>query len=219
LRRNFGKSAALATGFRSRAATGSRPWTPTCRTTRRAAELVRALESGYDLVSGWKLEPPGSDHQDAAVAPVQRGDLAGGRAQLHDFNCGFKLYRREVVESIECTASSTASCPRSRTGAASGSARCRCTTAAPLRPQQVRRARFVNGFLDLMRGAFISTSALKPLHVFGRIGLAFSRSRAVGCGSSRCGSRRADPRAPLMLFGAGSGWSASSSILMGCSAR
>ena len=34
-------------------------------------------------------------------------------------------------------------------------------------------SRFVNGFLDLLTAAFISTSALKPLHVFGRIGLAF----------------------------------------------
>ena len=34
-------------------------------------------------------------------------------------------------------------------------------------------ARFVNGFLDLMAAAFISTSALKPLHVFGRIGILF----------------------------------------------
>ena len=34
-------------------------------------------------------------------------------------------------------------------------------------------SRFVNGFLDLLSAAFISTSALKPLHVFGRIGLMF----------------------------------------------
>jgi hypothetical protein len=39
-------------------------------------------------------------------------------------------------------------------------------------------ARFINGFLDLMAAAFISTSALKPLHVFGRIGIA---SLVLGC--------------------------------------
>jgi UDP-glucose 4-epimerase len=66
-------------------------------------------------------------------------------------------------------------------------------------------ARFVNGFLDLMSAAFISTSALKPLHVFGRVGLLFFLV-GTGIGLWFIGLWAAGEPIrvrPLMLFGAG----------------
>ena len=91
--------------------------------------------------------------------------------RLHDFNCGFKLYRREVTEAIQVYGELHRVLPALahwqgfRVG----------EVAVNHRPRRHGRSkfgasRFVNGFLDLLSAAFISTSALKPLHVFGRIG-------------------------------------------------
>jgi hypothetical protein len=78
-------------------------------------------------------------------------------------------------------------------------------------------ARFVNGFLDLMSAAFISTSALKPLHVFGRIGLAFVLAGAlIGVWFVGLWLNGEPIRVrPLMLFGAGLGLVGVQFILMG----
>ncbi|MEO5618979.1 MAG: hypothetical protein ABIS67_14515 [Candidatus Eisenbacteria bacterium] len=98
--------------------------------------------------------------------------VAGVR--LHDFNCGFKIYRREVTQAIDVYGEFHRFMPALAhwAGFRVGEAPVRH------RPRRFGRskfgaARFINGFLDLMSAAFISTSALKPLHVFGRIGLLF----------------------------------------------
>jgi len=206
-RRNFGKSAALAVGFRM--ARGEWVLTLDADLQDDPAELpklVTALESGLDLVSGWK-----QDRQDPITKTLPSrlfnavtGKVAGIR--LHDFNCGFKLYRREVVESIEVYGELHRFMPALahwrgfRVGEVPVQHRAR-----KFGRSKFGAARFVNGFLDLLSAAFLSTSALKPLHLFGRIGLLFLAS-GLGIGVFFIVLWFAgDPIRvrPLMLFGAG----------------
>jgi len=180
LRRNFGKSAALATGFRH----AGGEWILTLDADLQddpseLPKLVAALESGYDLVSGWKQErqDPITKTLPSRLFNAVTSWVSGIR--LHDFNCGFKLYRREVVEAIEVYGELHRFMP------ALAHWRGFKVGEVPVRhrPRRFGRSkfgasRFINGFLDLMAAAFISTSALKPLHVFGRIGILFL---VVGC--------------------------------------
>jgi glycosyltransferase involved in cell wall biosynthesis len=218
-RRNFGKSAGLATGFRL--ARGE--WVVTLDADLQddpseLPKLVAALESGHDLVSGWKQnrQDPITKTLPSRLFNAVTGMVAGVR--LHDFNCGFKLYRRDVTESIDVYGELHRFMP------ALAHWRGFRVTEVPVhhRPRRFGRskfgaARFVNGFLDLLAASFISTSALKPLHVFGRIGLLFI-AIAVLVGVYFVGLwAGGEPMRvrPLMLLGAGLGLIGVQLILMG----
>ena len=175
LRRNFGKSAALAVGFKL--ARGEWVGTIDADLQDDPAELpvlIRALEGGLDLVSGWKQQrkDPWTKRLPSKLFNAVTSSVAGIR--LHDFNCGFKLYRREVVESLNVYGELHRFLPALahwqgfRVGEVPVKHRAR-----RFGKSKFGAARFINGFLDLMSAAFISKSALKPLHVFGRIGLMF----------------------------------------------
>lgn len=218
-RRNFGKSAALATGFRI--AQGEWIVTLDADLQDDPAELprlVETLEKGYDLVSGWKLDrkDPITKTLPSRLFNAVTSMVSG--VKLHDFNCGFKLYRRDVVDSIDVYGELHRFMPALahwrgfRVG----------EVAVHHRPRRFGRskfgaARFINGFLDLMAASFISTSALKPLHVFGRVGLAFIGVAvlvALYFVALFLGGEPVRVR-PLMLFGAGLGLVGVQLILMG----
>ena len=207
LRRNFGKSAALATGFRI--ARGDYVVTIDADLQDDPTELprlIQALDGGYDLVSGWK-----QDRQDPVTKtlPSRLFNAVTSRVAgltLHDYNCGFKLYRREVTEAIEVYGEFHRFIP------ALAHWRGFRVGEVPVRHRARRfgkskfgAARFVNGFLDLLAAAFISTSALKPLHVFGRIGLLFlGIGIAIGAWFVVLWAQGEPMRVrPLMLFGVG----------------
>ncbi|HTR97956.1 MAG TPA: glycosyltransferase family 2 protein [Candidatus Acidoferrales bacterium] len=175
LRRNFGKSAALATGFK--AVRGELVATLDADLQDDPAELGRllaALEGGLDLVSGWKVKrlDPWTKTAPSRLFNAVTSAVSGVR--LHDFNCGFKLYRREVVDALEVYGELHRFLPALahwrgfRVGEVGVNHRAR-----RFGKSKFGASRFVNGFLDLLAAAFISTSALKPLHVFGRIGVGF----------------------------------------------
>jgi glycosyltransferase involved in cell wall biosynthesis len=120
LRRNFGKAAALAVGFGE--AQGDVVVTLDADLQDDPAEipkLLARLEDGFDLVSGWKQDrqDPRSKTWPSRLFNWVTGLLTGVR--LHDFNSGFKIYRREVVREIRLYGELTASSRRSRHGAAS----------------------------------------------------------------------------------------------------
>ena len=101
LRRNFGKSAALAVGFRE--AQGDVVVTLDADLQDDPAEistLLARLEDAFDLVSGWKedRQGPRSKTWPSRLFNWVTGFLTGVR--LRDFNSGFKTYRREVVQDI-----------------------------------------------------------------------------------------------------------------------
>jgi glycosyltransferase involved in cell wall biosynthesis len=173
-RRNFGKSAALALAFGG--ARGEYVMTLDADLQDDPAELASLLrtmeEGGYDVVSGWKVQ-----RRDpwTKTLPSKLFNAVTARAtgtKLHDMNCGLKLYRREVVEAIEVYGELHRFLPALANWKGFKVGEC------PVhhRPRQHGRSkfgasRFVNGFLDLMAVSFVQTSALKPLHVFGRAGL------------------------------------------------
>ena len=219
LSRNFGKSAALATGFK--AVRGTLVCTMDADLQDDPAELPKlfaVLDQGFDLVSGWKVKrrDPLTKRLPSKLFNTVTSAVAGVR--LHDFNCGFKLYRREVVDALEVYGELHRFLPALahwrgfRVGEVGVNHR-------PRRFGQSKfgASRFVNGFLDLLTAAFISTSALKPLHVFGRIGLAFL---LTGFGLAVWFVAQwvhGDPLRvrPLMLFGAASVLLGIQFILMG----
>jgi glycosyltransferase involved in cell wall biosynthesis len=219
LRRNFGKSAALAMGFK--AVRGEYVATLDADLQDDPSELPRmlqALEGGLDLVSGWKLKrlDPWTKTMPSKLFNAVTSSVAG--VKLHDFNCGFKLYRREVVDALEVYGELHRFLPALahwrgfRVGEIGVNHRAR-----KFGQSKFGAARFVNGFLDLLAAAFISTSALKPLHVFGRIGVLFL---AVGFGLGAWFVAQwlhGDPLRvrPLMLLGAGFVLLAIQFILMG----
>lgn len=175
LSRNYGKSAALATGFK--AVRGEFVVTMDADLQDDPSELPRlfeALGERLDLVSGWKVKrlDPLSKTLPSKLFNWVTSRVSGVR--LHDFNCGFKLYRREVVDALEVYGELHRFLPALahwqgfRVGELGVNHRAR-----RFGKSKFGAARFINGFLDLLTAAFITTSALKPLHVFGRIGLVF----------------------------------------------
>ena len=205
-RRNFGKSAALAVGFRL--ARGAMVATLDADLQDDPAELPRLIAAleGHDLVSGWKRSrrDPISKTVPSRLFNAVTSAVSGLR--LHDFNCGFKVYRREVVEAIEVYGELHRFIPALahwagfRVGEIPVHHRAR-----KYGRSKFGAARFVNGFLDLLSAAFISTSALKPLHLFGRVGLMFlSIGMLLGLWFvvMWLGGEPIRVR-PLMLFGAG----------------
>ena len=207
LRRNFGKSAALSTGFEL--ARGE--WVATLDADLQddpaeLPRLVEQLERGYDLVSGWKQDrkDPITKTLPSRLFNAVTSRVAGLR--LHDFNCGFKLYRREVTQAIDVYGEFHRFLPALAHWAGFR------VGEVPVRHRARRfgrskfgAARFINGFLDLMGAAFISLNSLKPLHVFGRIGLLFlSGGGAIGLWFAIQWLYGEPMRVrPLMLFGVG----------------
>jgi glycosyltransferase involved in cell wall biosynthesis len=101
LRRNFGKASALSAGFKE--CVGDLIFTMDADLQDEPKEIPRfiaKIEEGYDLVSGWKRvrNDPFSKTAPSRLFNHITARLTG--IDLHDFNCGFKCYRREVIDNI-----------------------------------------------------------------------------------------------------------------------
>lgn len=101
-RKNFGKAAALQAGFRN--SQGDIIITMDADLQDDPSEIshfIDKINEGYDLVSGWKKErhDPLEKRLPSKLFNRVTSHLSG--VELHDFNCGFKAYRREVVENID----------------------------------------------------------------------------------------------------------------------
>jgi len=206
LRRNFGKAAALAVGFRE--ACGRLIVTLDADLQDDPAELPRLLErleEGYDLVSGWKLrrrDPPSKTLPSRLFNRVT-ARLTG--LPLHDFNSGFKVYRREVVEEVRLYGELHRFIP------ALAAWRGFRVSEVPVhhRPRRFGRskygsARFWRGCLDLLTVLFLTRYTRRPLHLFGGLGfLAWAGGLGVNlylAGLWLAGARPIGTR-PLLAFG------------------
>lgn len=101
LRRNFGKATALATGFRH--CRGQVVFTMDADLQDDPKEIPRflaKLDEGFDLVSGWKRERQDPWNKTLPSRVFNRVTATITGIRLHDFNCGFKCYRREVVDHL-----------------------------------------------------------------------------------------------------------------------
>ena len=174
-RRNYGKSAALNVGFGQ--AQGDVVITMDADlqdSPDEVPELYRMIkEDGYDLVSGWKKKR--YDSKLAKNIPSKFFNWTTRRLsgiKLHDFNCGLKAYRHDVVKSIEVYGEMHRYIPVIAKWAGFGKIGEKVV-------QHRKREfgvtkfglnRFVNGYLDLMSIMFMSKFGKQPMHFFGLIG-------------------------------------------------
>jgi glycosyltransferase involved in cell wall biosynthesis len=176
LRRNFGKSAALAAGFRH--AEGSVVVTIDADLQDDPAEIPRLLaklDEGFDLVSGWKTQrrDPWTRRLVSKIFNSVVGRASG--LKLHDMNCGLKAYRAEVVRSLRIYGELHRFLPVL--------AHDRGFRVAELpvnhRPREHGRSRYgveryMRGFLDFLTVSFMGRYRHRPLHLFGGLGLVFA---------------------------------------------
>jgi glycosyltransferase involved in cell wall biosynthesis len=173
LRRNFGKSAALAAGFAQAhgdvvvTIDGDLQDDPS-----EIPKLLAKLDEGFDLVSGWKTRRRDSWARRflSRGFNAMTGWLTGVR--LHDVNCGLKAYRAEVVRGLRIYGELHRFIPVL--------AHHRGFRVAELpvnhRPREHGRSRYgleryLRGFLDLLGVSFMGRYRHRPLHLFGGLGL------------------------------------------------
>jgi len=172
LRRNFGKAAALSHGFAE--CRGEIVVTLDADLQDDPAEIPKLLakmEEGYDLVSGWKhsRQDPASKTLPSRLFNWTVRSTTGLR--LHDFNCGLKAYRREVVENVAVYGELhrylpvVASQQGFRVGETKVEHRRRTSGHSKYGWQ-----RFLRGYLDLLTVLFLGRYQHRPQHLFGGIG-------------------------------------------------
>lgn len=174
-RRNYGKSAGLQCGFaRTQGQVVITMDADLQDSPDEIPELYRMVtEGGYDLVSGWKrkrYDPLFSKNLPSKLFNATARKLSG--IKLHDFNCGLKAYRHEVVENIELYNDMHRYIPYLAKSAGFG------RIGEKVVQHQARKygsskfgiSRFFNGYLDLLTLWFISKFGRKPMHFFGLLG-------------------------------------------------
>ncbi len=171
-RKNYGKSAALNVGFKH--AKGDAVITMDADLQDDPAEipnLLRKLSEGYDLVSGWKKvrhDPFIKRHSSKFFNYMTR---ISSDVKIHDFNCGLKAYRKEVIKSVYVHGELHRYIP-----VLAGQKGFKITE-IPVKhhPRRYGKtkfgiSRFFKGFVDLLTILMITRYATRPLHLFGFIG-------------------------------------------------
>ena len=176
--RNYGKSAALNTGFQ--AAKGEVVITMDADlqdSPDEIPELYKMIKSdGYDLVSGWKKKryDPISKTIPSKFFNFVTSIMSGIR--LHDFNCGLKAYNYKLVKSIEVYGEMHRYIPviAKRSGFKKITEKVVIHRERKYGVSKFGLERFIFGFLDLMSITFVSRFKKKPMHFFGSLGTIFS---------------------------------------------
>ncbi|HRG68076.1 MAG TPA: glycosyltransferase family 2 protein [Saprospiraceae bacterium] len=175
-RRNYGKSAALNTGFH------------TCRadviitmdadlqdSPEEVPELYRMIKmEGYDVVSGWKKKRYDNALTKNIPSKIYNGVTSWmSGVKLHDMNCGLKAYRSEVVKSIEVYGEMHRYIPviAKWAGFRKIGEKIVQHQARKYGHSKFGMSRFINGFLDLSTIMFIGRFGKRPMHFFGSVGL------------------------------------------------
>ena len=174
-RRNYGKSPALYHGFAR--AQGDVVITMDADlqdSPDEIPELYRmVMEDGYDLVSGYKQKryDPLSKTIPTKLFNATARKLSGIK-NLHDFNCGLKSYRRDVVKNIEVYGEMHRYIPylAKNAGFEKIGEKVVHHQARKYGKTKFGLNRFVNGYLDLLSLWFLSSFGQQPMHVFGFIG-------------------------------------------------
>lgn len=173
-RRNYGKSAALHTGFQ--AVEGEVVITMDADlqdSPDEIPDLYRMIkEEGYDLVSGWKKK-----RYDPFIKNFTSKFFNGvtrwiSKIHLHDFNCGLKAYKKQVVKNIEVYGEMHRYIPLIAKWAGFKK------IGEKVVQHQARKygstkfglERFINGFLDLLSITFVGKFGKRPMHLFGVFG-------------------------------------------------
>ena len=174
--RNYGKSQALHAGFK--AAEGEVVITMDADLQESPDEIPALYEmitkDNYDLVSGWKKK-----RYDSVLAKNLPSKLFNWAARktsgltLHDFNCGLKAYKKDVIKNVEVSGEMHRYIP-----VLAKNAGFRHITEKVVQHQARKygvtkfgMSRFINGFLDLITISFLSHFGKRPMHFFGALGV------------------------------------------------
>lgn len=172
-RANYGKSAALQAGFR--AVQGEIVFTMDADLQDDPEEIpkfVAKLEEGYDLVSGWKYQRHDPLEKRMPSKLFNKYTSKASGIPLHDFNCGFKAYRKEVVETLDIYGELHRFIPvlAKRHGFKIGE------IAINHKKREFGKSkygieRYLRGMFDSISVVFLLKYRDKPMYFFGRIGL------------------------------------------------
>lgn len=207
LRGNFGKSAALQVGFDQ--AKGEVVFTLDADLQDNPKEIpafLKKIEEGYDLVSGWKKSR--HDPSVGKVIPSRIINLLTRKLtgiKIHDTNCGFKAYRREVIENLNLYGELYRFIPilaakqNFRVG----------EVVVEHRARKYGKTKFgwsrgIKGMLDLLTIIFLTGYIRRPGHFFGTFGLlSFSFGFLIGLYISylRLTTGTIQYRQPLLFLG------------------
>ncbi len=173
-RRNYGKAAALHTGFKE--STGDVVITMDSDLQDSPDEipgLVKMLrEDGLDLVSGWKKKRYDPFVKRITSKFYNSTARWSSGIRLHDFNCGLKAYRQELVKSIEIYGEMHRYIPMLAREAGFNKIGEKVVEhrARKYGVTKYGLDRFVKGYLDLLTIGFITRFGKNPMHLFGSIG-------------------------------------------------
>ena len=184
--RNYGKSAGLQKGFE--AAKGAVVFTMDADLQDSPDEILpmekKLLDEGLDLVSGWKKKRHDPITKTLPTKLYNFMTRRVSRIMLHDFNCGLKCYKNEVIKAIEVQGEMHRYIPLLAKAAGFDK------IGEHVVQHQARKygvtkfgvERFTNGMLDLMTIVFVQRFSRKPMHLFGLLGtLTFLVSAGLFC--------------------------------------
>ncbi|HRZ43066.1 MAG TPA: glycosyltransferase family 2 protein [Bacteroidales bacterium] len=172
--RNYGKSAALHTGFQH--VTGDVVITMDADLQDSPDEIPglyrMVMEEGYDLVSGWKKKryDPLSKTVPTKLYNWATRKMSG--IKLHDFNCGLKAYRNVVIKNIEIYGEMHRYIPVIAKWAGFGNIGEKVVQhrARQYGETKFGMERFIRGPLDLLTISFVGKFRKRPMHLFGILG-------------------------------------------------
>ena len=174
--KNFGKSQALHAGFK--AAEGDVVITMDADLQDNPEEIPELYHlisnEGFDLISGWKKK-----RFDSIIAKNLPSKLFNWAARktsgvkLHDFNCGLKAYKSDVVKTIEVSGEMHRYIPvlAKNAGFSRIGEKVVKHQARKYGTTKFGAERFINGFLDLTTISFVSKFGKRPMHLFGALGV------------------------------------------------
>ncbi|NNC45813.1 MAG: glycosyltransferase [Winogradskyella sp.] len=174
--KNFGKSQALHAGFDK--AEGDVVITMDADLQDNPEEIpelyVMITKDGFDMVSGWKKK-----RYDSVITkniPSKLFNWAARRTsavKLHDFNCGLKAFKKEVIKSIDVYGEMHRYIPilAKNAGYTAIGEKVVQHQARKYGKTKFGMSRFINGFLDLITVWFISKFGRRPMHLFGALGV------------------------------------------------
>ena len=174
--KNFGKSQALHAGFK--AAQGDVVITMDADLQDNPEEIPELYQmikqEGFDLISGWKKK-----RYDSILSKNLPSKLFNWAARktsgvrIHDFNCGLKAYRKEVVKTIEVSGEMHRYIPvlAKSAGFHKIDEKVVQHQARKYGKTKFGMDRFINGFLDLITIWFVSKFGKRPMHLFGALGV------------------------------------------------
>ncbi len=175
-RKNFGKAAALTAGFNK--AKGEIIITLDADLQDLPEEipaLLKTMDEGYDLVSGWKSKRKDSFSRRIASRLFNLVTAFYTGVNIHDFNCGFKCYRREVIEELELYGELYRYIPALANWKGFKVGEVKVDHHPRVHGKsKYGSERFLRGFFDLLTVIMLTKYPEKPLHFFGLLGTILS---------------------------------------------